>query len=56
MRRPRVRVRRIGSLSLNRMIPNILTLLALCAGMTSMRFALDRSVDPSFASLTRLRR
>lgn len=43
MRRPRVRVRvrPIGTLSLNRLIPNILTLLALCAGMTAIRLALN---------------
>ncbi len=35
------RRRRLKGLSLNMMIPNILTLLALCAGMTSIRFALD---------------
>jgi CDP-diacylglycerol--serine O-phosphatidyltransferase len=39
-RRLRVRVRPITSLSLNRLIPNILTLLALCAGMTAIRLAL----------------
>ena len=32
---------RLGSQSINRLIPNILTLLALCAGMTAMRFALE---------------
>lgn len=36
-----LRVRRLKGLSLNRMIPNILTLLALCAGMTAIRFALQ---------------
>ncbi len=41
MRRPRVRVRRLSHLSLNRMVPNILTLLALCAGMTAIRFAMN---------------
>jgi len=44
VRRPRirgVRVRRIPELSVNRMVPNILTLLALCAGMTAIRFALN---------------
>lgn len=43
VRRPkmrRMRVRRIPELSVNRMAPNILTLLALCAGMTAIRFAL----------------
>jgi CDP-diacylglycerol--serine O-phosphatidyltransferase len=39
MRRPRVR--RLSDRSLNRMIPNILTLLALCAGMTAVRFAMN---------------
>lgn len=39
-RRPRMRVRRIRERSVNRLIPNILTLLALCAGMTAIRFAL----------------
>ena len=37
MRRPRVQ--RLADLSVNRMVPNVLTLLALCAGMTAMRFA-----------------
>jgi len=42
LRRPRlrVRVRPIRGFSFNRMIPNILTLLALCAGMTAIRLAL----------------
>ena len=41
-RRPRrVRVRPINGLSFNKMIPNILTLLALCAGMTAIRFAIS---------------
>ena len=40
MRRPRVRVRRLSPLSVNRMVPNVLTLLALCAGMTAIRFAM----------------
>ncbi len=37
-RRPRMR-RRLSDLSFNRMVPNVLTLLALCAGMTAIRFA-----------------
>ena len=40
-RRPRMRARRLSDLSVNRMIPNILTLLALCAGMTAIRFAIN---------------
>lgn len=41
--RLRVRVRPIRGLSINRMIPNILTLLALCAGMTAIRLALSEN-------------
>ncbi|HXR85782.1 MAG TPA: CDP-diacylglycerol--serine O-phosphatidyltransferase [Stellaceae bacterium] len=45
MKRPRLRrhlqVKPIRGFSFNRMIPNILTLLALCAGMTAIRFALE---------------
>lgn len=40
-RRPRIGVRRLTPLSVNRMVPNVLTLLALCAGMTAIRFAID---------------
>ena len=40
LRPPRMRGRRVTSFSLYRMIPNILTLLALCAGMTAIRFAM----------------
>ncbi len=40
MFRPK-RASKIAGLSFNRMIPNILTLLALCAGLTAMRFGLD---------------
>jgi CDP-diacylglycerol--serine O-phosphatidyltransferase len=39
-RRPRAR-RRLSDLSVNRMVPNVLTLLALCAGMTAIRFAVS---------------
>jgi len=39
-RRSRVRMQRLSGLSVNRMIPNVLTLLALCAGMTAIRFAM----------------
>ncbi len=49
MRRLRARLRResgrnrprFKGLSFNRMIPNLLTMLGLCAGLTSMRFALE---------------
>jgi len=39
-RRPRGH-RRMSHLSVNRMIPSVLTLLALCAGMTAIRFAIN---------------
>ncbi|HEY3918796.1 MAG TPA: CDP-diacylglycerol--serine O-phosphatidyltransferase [Stellaceae bacterium] len=39
--RQRLRVRPMRRLSLNKMIPNILTLLALCAGMTAIRLGLE---------------
>ena len=41
LRRPRIKVRRLSPLSVNRMVPNVLTLLALCAGMTAIRFAIN---------------
>jgi CDP-diacylglycerol---serine O-phosphatidyltransferase len=40
-RRSRIKVQRLSGLSINRMVPNILTLLALCAGMTAIRFAVN---------------
>src|SRR3954471_20235597 len=39
-RRQRMR-RRLSGFSVNRMVPNVLTLLALCAGMTAIRFAIS---------------
>ena len=51
MRRPRVRVRRMGSFSLNRLIPNILTLLALCAGMTAIRLALNEHFEAAVVAI-----
>src|SRR4051812_39856103 len=45
--RPRIRVRRqrmrrrLSGFSVNRLVPNVLTLLALCAGMTAIRFAIS---------------
>src|SRR5258708_29231219 len=51
MRRPRVRVRPIGPLSLTRLIPNILTLLALCAGMTAIRLALTGKFESAATAI-----
>lgn len=36
-----VKRRRLKELSINKMLPNVLTVLALCAGLTSMRFGLQ---------------
>ena len=48
----RQRRRQLKGLSFNTMIPNILTMLALCAGMTSMRFGLDEKWEQAIISLT----
>jgi len=48
-RKPR---RQLKGLSFNTMIPNILTMLALCAGMTAMRFGLDEKWEQSILALT----
>ena len=47
----RPRRERLRGLSFNKMIPNILTMLALCAGLTSMRFGLDGKWEPALISL-----
>jgi CDP-diacylglycerol--serine O-phosphatidyltransferase len=53
LRRPhvRVRVRPLPSLSINRMIPNILTLLALCAGMTAIRLGIVGKYEPAVIAI-----
>jgi CDP-diacylglycerol--serine O-phosphatidyltransferase len=51
LRPPRMRVRRITSLSINRMIPNVLTLLALTAGMTAIRFAISGKYEAAVVSI-----
>ncbi|MDB5411283.1 MAG: CDP-diacylglycerol--serine O-phosphatidyltransferase [Rhodospirillales bacterium] len=45
------RARRITGLSINRMIPNILTLLALCAGMTAIRYALAENFEAAVVAI-----
>jgi CDP-diacylglycerol---serine O-phosphatidyltransferase len=50
-RRPRMRVRRLSGLSVNRMVPNVLTLLALCAGMTAVRFAMGGNFQAAVFSI-----
>src|SRR5436190_134419 len=50
-RRPRIKVRRLSPLSVNRMVPNVLTLLALCAGMTAIRFAINGQFQEATISI-----
>jgi CDP-diacylglycerol--serine O-phosphatidyltransferase len=40
-----MRVRRLSGFSVNRLVPNVLTLLALCAGMTAIRFAVSENFE-----------
>lgn len=42
---------RLKDLPFNRMIPNILTMLALCAGLTAMRFALEGKWEAAVGAL-----
>jgi CDP-diacylglycerol---serine O-phosphatidyltransferase len=46
-----MRVRRLSDSSVNRMVPNALTLLALCAGMTAMRFAMGGNFQAAVFSI-----
>ena len=41
----------IGHLSFNKMLPNIITLLALCAGMTAILYALENRFDAAVAAI-----
>ncbi|MEW5727531.1 MAG: CDP-diacylglycerol--serine O-phosphatidyltransferase [Pseudomonadota bacterium] len=50
-RRSRIRPPRIPGLSINHMIPNVLTLLALCAGLTSIRFGLHGKWEAGVAAI-----
>ena len=50
-RRRRMRVKPIPAWSLNRMVPNILTLLALCAGMTAIRLALAGKFEAAVTAI-----
>jgi CDP-diacylglycerol--serine O-phosphatidyltransferase len=51
LRRRPMRVRRMTHFSLNRMIPNILTLLALCAGMTAIRLAFNGKFESAVVAI-----
>ena len=48
---PRGRVPRLTGLSINRMIPNMLTLLALSAGMTAIRFAIHGKFEEAVVAI-----
>ena len=50
-RRRRIRVKPIRGWSLNLMIPNILTLLALCAGMTAIRLAVAAKFEAAVTAI-----
>ena len=45
------RIPRITGLTLNRLIPNVLTLLALCAGLTAVRFAINGQFQHSVIAI-----
>ena len=47
----RPRQRRLRGLSFNRMLPNMLTMLALCAGLTALRYGLEGKWQPAIVSL-----
>jgi CDP-diacylglycerol--serine O-phosphatidyltransferase len=49
--RPRARPRYRGP-SFNRIIPNLLTMVGLCAGLTAMRFALDGRFESAVVAIT----
>jgi CDP-diacylglycerol--serine O-phosphatidyltransferase len=53
LRRPRPRNRpRFSGLSFNKLIPNILTLIGLCAGLTSLRFGLEARYGAAVTAIT----
>ena len=47
----RPRRERLRALSFNRMIPNILTMVALCAGLTALRYGLEQKWEQAVLSL-----
>ena len=49
--RPRVRRVNIQSLSFNRLLPNLVTLLALCAGLTAVRYGISERWDRAVIAL-----
>lgn len=49
--RPVKRPPRLRGLSLNRLLPNVLTMLALCAGVTGLRFAIHERFEAAVVSI-----
>jgi CDP-diacylglycerol--serine O-phosphatidyltransferase len=49
--RPRVRPRYRGP-SFNRIVPNLMTMVGLCAGLTAMRFAMEGRFEPAVVAIT----
>jgi len=50
-RRRRIRVRAMPGWSVNRLIPNLLTLMALCAGLTAIRLAVAERYETAVAAI-----
>lgn len=50
-RRDRRQHPRLKGLSLNKLLPNMLTMLALCAGLTAIRFGIDGRWEPAVVSI-----
>lgn len=51
LRRTSLRPPRLGGVSVNKLIPNILTMLALAVGMTGMRFAIQERWEAAVAAI-----
>ncbi|WP_029010200.1 CDP-diacylglycerol--serine O-phosphatidyltransferase [Azospirillum halopraeferens] len=50
-RRPRRPHPRLKGLSINHLLPNVLTVLALCAGLTAIRFAIQERWEPAVIAI-----
>ncbi|HYG90533.1 MAG TPA: CDP-diacylglycerol--serine O-phosphatidyltransferase [Azospirillum sp.] len=50
-RNPRREHPRLKGLSINHLLPNVLTVLALCAGLTAIRFAIDGRWQPAVVAI-----
>src|ERR1700759_2477855 len=50
-RRDRQRLRRFRTIPVRTLVPNVITLLALCAGLTAIRFAIEGRLEISLAAI-----